>query len=79
MLTPDNRIIEYTPQQLNLQYRSSSLKSHEIQGVILQIKLIRKIGKVEDLVKIAEKNHLIRKNNRPTGANNLGTTLNGGK
>ena len=79
MLTPDNRIIEYTPQQLNLQYRSSSLKSHEIQGVILQIKLIRKIGKVEDLVKIAEKNHLIRKNNRPTGANNLGTTFNGGK
>lgn len=79
MLTPDNGIIEYTPQQLNLQYRSSSLKSHEIQGVILQIKLIRKIGKVEDLVKMAEKNHLIRKNNRPTGANNLGTTFNGGK
>ena len=79
MLTPDNRIIEYTPQQLNLQYRSSSLKSHEIQGVILQIKLIRKIGKVEDLVKIAEKNHLTRKNNQPTGANNLGTTFNGGK
>lgn len=79
MLAPDNRIIELTPQQLNLQYRSSSLKRHEIHGVILRIKLLRNIGKAEDLVKIAEKNHLIRKNNQPTGANNLGTTFNGGK
>ncbi len=78
LLTPDNRVVELTPQQLDLKYRSSSLKRHEIQGVILQIKLIRNIGKAEELIKIAEKNHLIRKKNQPSGANNLGTTFNGG-
>lgn len=78
LLTPDNRVIELTPQQLNLKYRSSSLKRNEVQGVILQIKLIRNYGKAEELIKIAEKNHLIRKKNQPSGLNNLGTTFNGG-
>lgn len=78
LLTPDNRVVELTPQQLNLKYRSTSLKRHEIQGVILQIKLLRHIGKAEELIKMAEKNHLIRKKNQPSGANNLGTTFNGG-
>lgn len=78
MLTPDNKIVELTPQQLGLKYRSSSLKRHEIQGVILQIKLLRKIGNPEELTKIAEQNHIIRQKEQPSGVNNLGTTFNGG-
>lgn len=78
MLTPDNKIIELTPQQLGLKYRSSSLKRHEIQGVILQIKLLRNVGNPEELIRIAEQNHMIRQKEQPSGINNLGTTFNGG-
>lgn len=75
MLTPENEIIELNPQQLDLKYRSSSLKRHEVHGVILQVKLLRNIGNAEELKKIAEKNHIIRNKEQPSGANNLGTTF----
>lgn len=75
MLTPDNKIIELNPRQLDLKYRSTSLKSHDINGVILQVKILRNIGNAEELIRIAEKNHIIRQKEQPSGANNLGTTF----
>lgn len=77
-LTPDNKIIELTPKHLKLEYRSSSLKKHEILGVILRIKLLRRMGNAKELIKLAERNHLIRKASQPSSANNLGTTFIGG-
>ncbi len=77
LLTPENRILTMTPGQLNLKYRSTSLKRKEQKGVILQITLKRQIGDACELLKIAEYNHKIRKQQQPSGENNLGTTFNG--
>ena len=78
LLDSKNEIREYGVEDLKLQYRSSSLKRGELQGVILKVTLNKVIGNAAYLIAIADKNHKIRKMQQPSGYNNLGTTINGG-
>lgn len=78
LLTPDGKIEPLTTAELNLQYRSSSLKKGELKGVITKIRLKKIIGNADELIQLAEKNHQHRKKMQPSAANNLGTTFNGG-
>lgn len=59
-------------------YRSTALKRKEIYGTILKVKLKKTIGNPKILIEIANKNSEYRKIHQPSGANNLGTTINGG-
>lgn len=78
LLTPDGNIETLTTAELNLQYRSSSLKKGELKGVITKIRLKKIAGNAVELMQIVEKNHQHRKKMQPSAANNLGTTFNGG-
>lgn len=64
---------------LKLSYRSTALKRKEITGTILRVRLKKIKGDPDKLTEIAKYNHLYRKSNQPSGANNLGTTFNGGR
>ena len=79
LLDEDNKTKEYTVEDLKLKYRSTTLKRGELVGVILQVVLNKVKGNAEELKAIAHYNHDIRKNYQPSGFNNLGTTINGGK
>lgn len=63
---------------LKLAYRSTALKRKEIVGTILRVHLKINRGDSTELMRIAKKNHEHRKKHQPSGANNLGTTFNGG-
>lgn len=78
LLKPDSKVESLTTENLKLQYRSSSLKRNEMKGVITKIRLNKIVGNADELLQIAEKNHLYRKKMQPSAANNLGTTFNGG-
>lgn len=65
-------------EDLRLSYRSSALKRQELKGVILRVRLRKNYGDACKLMEIASKNHEHRKMYQPSGANNLGTTFNGG-
>ena len=71
-------VVELTVEDLSLRYRSTSIKRGELKGVILCVTLKKEKGNVEQLKAAAEKNHQIRLTQQPSGANNLGTTINGG-
>lgn len=64
---------------LKLAYRSSVLKRKEIEGTIVRVRLRKCKGDSNRLMDIANKNHEHRKKYQPSGANNLGTTFNGGQ
>lgn len=64
---------------LNLKYRSTSLKRGELRGTIISVILKKIQGDPVKLREIANNNHKIRKSLQPSGVNNLGTTINGGK
>lgn len=64
---------------LKLSYRSSALKRQELKGTILRVNLRKRKGDPNRLMEIANKNHEHRKKFQPSGANNLGTTFNGGR
>lgn len=78
LLTSEGKVETLTTEHLKLRYRSSSLKRNELKGVITRIRLKKIAGNVNELMQIAEKNHLHRKKFQPSAANNLGTTFNGG-
>lgn len=75
LLLPSGEIKRLTPQDLQLSYRSSTLKRGETKGVILQVFMKINRGNAEELSRIAEKNHQIRMQRQPSPANNLGTTF----
>ena len=64
---------------LKLSYRSTALKRKEITGTIIRVGLRKCKGDSDELIEIANMNHEHRKRFQPSGANNLGTTFNGGK
>lgn len=64
---------------LKMSYRSTALKRKEIDGTILRVRLRKIKGDPKELTEIANYNHLYRRSNQPSGANNLGTTFNGGR
>lgn len=77
LLTSDG-IKHLRKDDLKLSYRSSALKRNEIKGTILRVRLRKCKGNPKELTDIANKNHEHRKKYQPSGANNLGTTFNGG-
>jgi len=77
LLTSDG-IIHLNTDDLKLSYRSTALKRNEIKGTILRVRLRKYKGDSKELIEIASKNHEHRKKYQPSGANNLGTTFNGG-
>lgn len=78
LLTKDG-ICHIGRDELKLSFRSSSLKRKELDGVIISVRLEKRKGDAQSLREIADKNHEFRKNNQPNGANNLGSTFDGGK
>ncbi len=78
IISKENRISTLTREELDCSYRSTALKRGEINGVILSVRLQKVIGDSEELKIIAEKNHQIRREQQPSGVNNLGTTFVGG-
>lgn len=78
-LLTDDGIKHINADDLKLSYRSTALKRKEIKGTILRVGLRKRKGNPDKLIEIANKNHEHRKRFQPSGANNLGTTFNGGK
>lgn len=79
IFTPNGDIKSLTVSDLKLEYRSTSIKRGEIKGVILQVVLNKVLGNIDEIKALAEQNHKIRLQQQPSAANNLGTTINGGK
>ena len=79
LLTPLNEVKTLTVEDLNLEYRSSSLKRKELKGIILEVRLKKIKGNADELLQIAKKNHEVRLMQQPSPANNLGTTFIGHK
>ena len=75
LLTSDGTIQELNINELAPSFRSSALKRKEIRGVIIEVRLHKRKGDVATLKSIAEHNHQIRKEQQPSGYNNLGTTF----
>lgn len=62
------------PEELKFTVRSSALKRHEIDGVILSCKLRKEYGDKTEILQQAMYIHKWRKENQPGPARNLGTT-----
>lgn len=77
MMLPSGDIKEYTVHDIGSAYRSTLLKRKKMFGVILQVTFRIENGNPNELMFLAKRNHAIRKELQPTGANNLGTTING--
>jgi len=77
-LLTDEGIKHINVDDLKLSYRSTALKRKEIKGTIIRVSLRKCKGDSDKLIDIANKNHAHRKKYQPSGANNLGTTFNGG-
>ena len=73
LLKPDGNITTMFPEDLKLSKRSSVLKRHEIEGVILSVKLNKVLGDATLLKSLAEKNHHLRKVFQPSPKDNLGS------
>lgn len=73
LLKPDGDIVTVYPNDLKLSKRSSSLKRHELKGIILSVKLKKEQGDVILLKDLAEKNHHSRKVSQPSPKDNLGS------
>ena len=61
LLKPDGTIETMYPSDLKLTKRSSSLKRHELKGIILSVKLKKEQGVAVLLKNLADKNHHKRK------------------
>ena len=68
----------FSVDDLNLKYRSTSLKRGELHGTIISVTLKKVQGDPVKLKQLSLKNHQIRKSQQPSGVNNLGTTINEG-
>lgn len=77
-LTDQGEEKELKVDDLKPTFRSTSLKRKELSGVILKVKLRKTFGDIQEVKTLADKAHQTRKNNQPSGANNLGSTFNGG-
>ncbi len=73
LLKPDGDIVTVYPNDLKLSRRSSSLKRHELKGIILSVKLKKEQGDAILLKNLAEKNHHSRKVSQPSPKDNLGS------
>jgi UDP-N-acetylenolpyruvoylglucosamine reductase len=73
LLKPDGDIVTVYPNDLKLSKRSSSLKRHELKGIILSVKLKKEQGDAIMLKELAEKNHHSRKVSQPSPKDNLGS------
>lgn len=73
LLKPDGDIITVYPNDLKLSKRSSSLKRHELKGIILSVKLKKEQGDAIMLKELAEKNHHSRTVSQPSPKDNLGS------
>lgn len=60
-------------------FRSTALKRGELKGVIIGVRLKKVIGQVDEIKRLAVEAHNRRLATQPTGANNLGSTFNGGQ
>lgn len=60
-------------------FRSTALKRGELKGVIIGVRLKKVLGQVDEIKRLAQQAHDKRKATQPTGANNLGSTFNGGQ
>lgn len=79
LLTPKGEIQKLNVTNLNLQYRSSSLKRGDIKGIIIDVYFKIRQGDAQELKQKSKANHLIRLKEQPSAANNLGTTFIGSK
>lgn len=73
LLKPDGCTETLYPDVLKLSRRSSSLKRHELKGVILSVKLKKEQGNAISLKSLAEKNHYLRIVSQPSPKDNLGS------
>ena len=78
LINDKGEIKQFSVDDLKLEYRSTSLKRGELRGKIISVTLKKIQGDSVKLKQLALKNHQIRKEQQPSGVNNLGTTINGG-
>lgn len=75
-LQSNGEVIFLYPSELGFTCRSSSIKRKELQGVILRVFINKVLGDTASLIKIAEKNHNLRKKSQEGPAYNLGSCFN---
>lgn len=73
LLLSDGTIKRYTPKDLNLSLRNSSLKAHHLKGVILSAVLKRELGDADVIKEKSEIIHNDRKIKQPSAKDNLGS------
>ena len=73
LLRPDGIIETLCPDVLKLSKRSSALKRHELNGIILSVRLKKEQGDAILLKELAAKNHHSRKVSQPSPKDNLGS------
>lgn len=73
MLRPNGTVVTLKRENLALSKRSSSLKRGELTGIILSVKLERRLGDKNVINAKAEQNHQKRKATQPPAQNNLGS------
>lgn len=75
ILLNDGNIMELSKDDLSFQKRSSSLKRHKINGIIVSAKLKKEYGNAAKTKALALRNHEIRKRTQPGPKNNLGSVF----
>lgn len=73
----ENKIVHLVPSELDFSYRSSKLKRKELKGVLLTLKLSKKIGNIEDEKAKAMEATRIRKTTQEMPAYTLGSVFAG--
>jgi UDP-N-acetylenolpyruvoylglucosamine reductase len=73
LLRPGGTIETLCPDVLKLSKRSSALKRHELNGIILSVRLKKEQGDAILLKELAAKNHHSRKVSQPSPKDNLGS------
>lgn len=73
VLTRKGVIFELSKEDFGFRKRSSVLKRHEIDGVILSVKLKKEYGEFDIIRNEAINNHELRKRTQPGPQNNLGS------
>lgn len=73
VLTSNGVIFELSKEDLGFRKRSSVLKRHQVDGVILSVKLKKEYGDIDKIRKDATNNHELRKRTQPGPQNNLGS------
>ena len=73
ILRPNGEIIIYNKEQLNFARRTSALKTKEIEGVILSVKLSKIKGNLAEIKSKAHEAHRSRIETQPGPQNNLGS------